>query len=398
LFDGRTVLGLDGRLRQKAKSEAVAGGEAASEESAALVEEIKEEKAAAGEEIEEEEQPLPPLQAGEDLRLHDLVVTQHFTQPPPRYSEASLVRALEKEGIGRPSTYAPIVQTIQERGYVNLINRRFYATELGMAATDILLQNFANIMDLKFTAAMEEDLDHVEEGKVDWRDLVERFYKPFAESLEKALVQAEPLTGRPAPNNVRCPQCGAEMVIRYSQSGAFFGCTCYPECQGTIPLAEEAAAEGAVEAAACPSCGAPLVLRRSRFGAFFGCSKYPECKQTLRIGRDGKPIIPPAVKRNCEICGSPMRVQGGKRGFSLVCGEEKCGNIKGIDRHGQVIDLPRFEGIKCDKCGAEMVTRLSRRGPFLSCSAFPKCRNAKPLPKDTQDKQRAAGDRAKGEE
>ena len=382
LFEGHTILGLEGRQRTKGKVETTAEDTAA-EESMALAEEIKEEKAAAGEEIEEDEQPLPPLQAGDVLRLHDLAVTQHFTQPPPRYSEASLVRALEKEGIGRPSTYAPIVQTIQERGYVKLINRRFHATELGIAATDILLQNFAAIMDLKFTASMEADLDHVEEGKVDWRELVDRFYKPFADRLEKALQQAEPLKGRPAPNNERCPQCGAEMVIRYSQNGAFLGCARYPECQGTIHLpAETTDDEAARDAPACPACGAAMILRRSRFGVFWGCSKYPECRQTLHAGRDGKPVIPPEIKRDCEICGSAMRVQAGRRGFRLVCSDEKCNNIKGIDRHGQVVDLPRFEGINCEKCGAAMITRLSRRGPFLSCSAFPKCRNAKPLPKE----------------
>ncbi len=390
LFDGHTILGLEGKLRNRVKAEAAAA-EATGEESVALVDEIKEEKAAIGEEVEDDEQPLPPLQPGEELQLHDLAVTQHFTQPPPRYSEASLVRALEKEGIGRPSTYAPIVQTIQERGYATLINRRFHATELGIAATDILLQNFAEILDIKFTASMEADLDHVEEGKVDWRALVDRFYRPFADQLEKALAQAEPLKGRPAPNNESCPQCGSEMVIRYSQSGAFLGCKRYPECQGIIPLAgEAAAAEISAETPACPACGGHMVLRRSRFGAFFGCSKYPECKQTLRVGRDGKPIIPPDIKRSCEICGSPMRVQSGKRSFRLVCDKENCGNIKGIDRHGQVIDLPRFEGIKCEKCGAEMVTRLSRRGPFLSCSAFPKCRNAKPLPTEAAKTEKPA--------
>ncbi len=369
LFDGHTVLGLGQAKKNKKKKKDKDKDDGTDEEP-------------------EEDQILPPLEQGDALALHELTPTQHFTKPPPRYSEASLVRALEKEGIGRPSTYAPIVQTIQDRGYVRLERRRFHATELGIAVTEMLQEHFPVIMDLQFTAGMEEDLDRVEEGERNWQELVDQFYKPFAERLATATEGAEPLKGKPAPNGEKCPECGADMVMRYSQRGAFLGCSQYPDCRGTLPLPGEEAevdADGEAEAMTCPLCGGRMAQKRSRYGVFLACSNYPECKHTHPLDRNGKPIKLPDVDVPCEKCGKTMVVKMSRRGPFLACpGYPECKNTKPIDKDGNVIVLPDIKGEVCEKCGSEMVVRMSRRGPFLACSGYPKCRNTRPIPKDKQ--------------
>ncbi len=375
LFDGYTVLSMEATLRKAAEKEAE-----------------KEEEAEEGEDGEKKkEQMLPPLSEHDPLRKEAVRPSQHFTTPPPRYSEASLVKALEKEGIGRPSTYAPIVQTIQERGYVRLEQRRFHATELGIAVTDLLLANFEQIMDLAFTAKMENDLDEVEEGKVDWHQLVDDFYKPFEKQLEKAGTEAETLKGKPAPGGEKCPLCGGDMVIRYSARGAFLGCAAYPECKGIKPMPGEGAGDGEdgepMEPVSCPKCGAPMIKKRSRFGDFLACSGYPGCTQTLPLTKDGKPVELPNIKMDCEKCGKEMVVKMGKNGPFLACsGYPDCKNTKHISRDGSIIHLPDLSGVACDKCGAPMIARMSRRGPFMACSAFPKCRNAKPMPGSEEER------------
>ncbi len=336
---------------------------------------------------QDEEQILPKLEQDQSLSVKDVTPSQHFTQPPVRFTEASLVRELEKEGIGRPSTYAPIVQTIQERGYVRQENRRFHATQLGMAVTGILKDNFPDIMDIKFTAQMESDLDRVEEGEVKWDKLVDGFYKPFDKRLKDAMESTQPLKGVPAPNGEKCPQCESDMMIRYSQRGAFLGCSRYPECAGTRQLpgeeGENEPDDAELEGEVCPDCGAPMVKKRSRFGVFLACSSYPNCKCTRPIAKNGKVVKLPDTKRDCEKCGKPMVVKSGRRGPFLACsGYPECRNTKHLDKNGEVVDLPEINGVTCEKCGSEMIVRMSRRGPFLACSGYPKCRNAKPIPKE----------------
>ncbi len=379
LFDGHTVLSL--ALARKKKKEEKKEDEAPDDTE--------------GRERQDEEQLLPKLDKGQDLELKEILPSQHFTQPPVRFTEASLVRELEKEGIGRPSTYAPIVQTIQERGYVRQENRRFFATQLGLAVTGILKDNFPDIMNIKFTAQMESDLDQVEEGGVEWSNLVDRFYKPFEARLKDAMESSQPLKGVPAPNGEKCPQCGADMMIRYSQRGAFLGCSRYPDCAGTRQLPGEDGSDGgegddaSLEGEVCPDCGSPMAKKRSRFGAFLACSSYPNCKCTRPIAKNGQVVKLPDIKRDCEKCGKPMVVKSGRRGPFLACsGYPECRNTKHLDKEGNVVELPEVDGAICDKCGAPMVVRMSRRGPFLACSAYPKCRNAKPIPKgETADKE-----------
>ncbi len=367
LFDGHTVLSPAAKKKKKEESE----NRDENEQNA----------------NQDEDQLLPKLDVGQALDLHGLTPSQHFTQPPVRFTEASLVRELEKEGIGRPSTYAPIVQTIQDRGYVRQENRRFHATRLGMAVTGILKDNFPDIMDIKFTAQMESDLDRVEEGQVEWDKLVDGFYKPFDKRLKEAMETSTPLKGVPAPNGEKCPQCGSDMMICYSQRGAFLGCSRYPDCAGTRQIPGEdgdmGLEEGEIENEVCPECGAPMTRKRSRFGVFLACSAYPNCKCTRPIAKNGKVVKLPDTKRICEKCGKPMVVKSGRRGPFLACpGYPECRNTKHLDKNGEVVDLPEVEGVKCEKCGADMVVRMSRRGPFLACSGYPKCRNAKPLPKE----------------
>lgn len=338
-------------------------------------------------EEDKKNQSLPAMEEDDRLDLLDLETLQNFTKPPSRYSEASLVRALEKEGIGRPSTYAPIIKTIRDRGYVRLEKRAFHATELGMAVNDMLVNNFNDIMDLKFTAAMEADLDKVESGEVDWVTLIDSFYKPFSQSVEKATEEAPALKNREWTGGETCPQCGGPLVVRYSMNGAFLGCADYPECKGLMPMPgeEETDEEGnEIPKVDCPTCGKPMIMKKSRYGKqFLACSAYPDCKTTLSVDKDGKPVELPKIERDCDKCGSPMDVKMGRRGPFLACTNyPKCKNTLPLDKDGKVIELPKVEGVVCDKCGGEMVVKMSRRGPFLSCSNYPKCRNAKPLPKE----------------
>jgi len=280
---------------------------------------------------------LPTLAEGDVLKLLKLDPSQHFTKPPPRYTEATLVKTLEKLGIGRPSTYAPIISTIQARHYVTLEKRQFRATDLGKTVTDQLVEHFADIMEVTFTSGMEERLDKVEDGEAGWLETLRAFYEPFAIDLEKAGKNMK----RPEPEQTehKCKDCGKPMLKRWSRNGPFLGCSGYPECRFTMPLdsegkpAERPKPEETDEK--CEKCGSPMVIRTGRHGRFMACSGYPKCKNTRSL--EETPEIPEDLK-------------------------------------------------KCEECGKEMVIRRSRRGLFLGCSGYPKCRNTKPLPKKKKDK------------
>ncbi len=256
---------------------------------------------------------LPELTVGEPLRLVDLVPQQHFTQPPPRYTEATLVRALEEKGIGRPSTYAPTLETIKKRGYVRVVDRRLVPTDLGRLVNHLLLQYFPDIVDVDFTAHLEEDLDRVEEGQADWVGVVREFYEPFAQDLQRAEALIQEVERKPEPTGERCPSCGRELVRKQGRFGTFIACSGYPECTYTRP---------AGIGVSCPKCGGEVVERRSRRGRiFYGCARYPACDFTSW----DRP-----TDRRCSRCGYPMAARRSRRGETLYrCVNPSC---KAVER------------------------------------------------------------------
>jgi DNA topoisomerase-1 len=331
----------------------------------------------------QEDQLLPALHVGQALDLHELVPTQHFTQPPPRYSEATLIKALEKENIGRPSTYAPIIQTIQDRNYVEQKERRFYATDLGMVVTDLLVEHFPKILDLKFTAHMEDELDDIVTGKEDMVRVLDEFYHPF----QDALKAAEKNMQRAAlPSDETCHECGAPMQVKFGRTGQFLGCSRYPDCKATRPM------EGGPRAAAvetehkCPKCGKPLMLRESKRGPFLSCSGYPKCKESFNIDEAGNPV--PSVvetEHKCPKCGKPMVLRQSARGPFLGCtGYPKCRSTLPVDEQGQPV-MPVTVNVPCPKCQGPMGVKQGRRGPFLGCLNYPKCRGTSPIPEDLKE-------------
>ncbi len=325
----------------------------------------------------EEYQNLPTVDIQTPLTLDKLTTEQKWTKPPPRFTEASLVKTLEKEGIGRPSTYASIIQTIRDRGYVRLEKRIFYANELGITVNSILLTEFPDILDYHFTADMENSLDAVEEGTVDWHKLLADFYRNFAPRVEAAVENAEPLKGRKWNGSESCPICGKFLVYRYSITGAFLGCSDFPECKGLIPLPGEGSDDGETdgEPVVCPKCGKTMLLKSSRYGKFYACSGYPDCSNIANLGADGQAVFLPDISMDCDECGTPMEVKSKRRGPVMVCPDEDCRRELPV-KDGVVIDLPKAGGIKCEKCSRPMIVRLSRRGPFLACTGFPQCHNA----------------------
>ncbi len=277
------------------------------------------------------EQILPPLSENAPVAPAAMDPTQHFTQPPPRYTEASLVKALEAEGIGRPSTYAAIVKTIQDREYAKQIDRRFYATELGTVVTDKLIKHFADIFDLRFTARLEDKLDEVEEARTDWTSVLRDFYGPFKADLEKAGEEMVHAKAQVEPSEYTCPQCEKPMVYRWSKNGKYLACTGYPDCKTTFPVDKDGKKiEAKIVDIACPVCGKALILRNGRYGPFLSCPDYPECKGIVNLDKKGGVKLP-----------SPP---------------------------------PLETDLVCSKCGKPMNLRRGARGPWLGCSAFPKCR------------------------
>lgn len=259
---------------------------------------------------EEQDSALPPLQEGMTVEFVKVESEQHFTQPPPRYTEASLVRALEEKGIGRPSTYAPTITTIMTRGYISRENKRLHPTELGIVITDIMKKYFPDIVDIAFTAGMEEKLDEVEEGKLDWHKVVADFYGPFEETLKVAEASIEKVEMEDQVSDVKCDKCGAMMVYKMGRFGKFLACPNFPECRNTMAILKDIGVP-------CPECGAKILERISRKGRkFYGCERYPECQF---VSWD----LP--VKEKCPVCGGRMVYKRGRKGEVWhVCVNEQC--------------------------------------------------------------------------
>ena len=332
----------------------------------------------------QDDQLLPPLSAAQALDLQSLDATQHFTQPPPRYSEATLIKALEKEAIGRPSTYAPIIQTIQDRGYVDQQERRFRATDLGMAVNDLLVDQFPKILDLKFTAHMEGKLDEIASAKADMVKVLDEFYYPFQEELRAAETHMERVQ---IPTSEICHLCSAPMVLKFGKTGQFLGCSKYPECKATRPIGGQPRAEAVASEHVCPKCSKPLLIRENKRGEkFYSCSGFPECKESFNIDPEGKPVRSTVeTEHKCEKCGKPMVMRQGRRGAFIGCtGYPKCRNALPVDDQGRPVPPVKVE-VACPKCGGVMAVRTGRRGPFLGCTKYPKCRGTAPVPDDLKD-------------
>ncbi len=252
-------------------------------------------------------QQLPPLKVDEKLDLEKLEKLQHFTEPPARYSEGTLVKELEKRGIGRPSTYAPTISTIQERGYVEKLEGRLKPLEIGVRVNDILVEHFPEIVDFDFTAKIEDQFDDIAEGKVGWQPVIKDFYEPFEKHLEEKTKSVVKENLDEETDEI-CPDCGAPVVIKHGRFGRFYSCSKYPDCKYTKPLLDAKTQEAAEKASEekCEKCGKPMVLKQSRFGAFLACSGYPECKQTKSLA--------PAAEVPCPNCGKKLLKRRSKRG------------------------------------------------------------------------------------
>jgi DNA topoisomerase-1 len=278
---------------------------------------------------EDEPQVLPELEEGQKVKLEELFPTQHFTKPPPRFSEASLVRELEQNGIGRPSTYAQIIYTLKNRKYVNTEKRALIPTELGRTVNGILKEHFSHIFNIEFTAHMEDELDKIEEGRDKWVDVLKEFYAPLSDTLDEIEPKLKEIKAQTQEETDEvCEKCGSPMVIKWGRNGKFLACSAYPECKNTKPLNGENGIEELDRD--CPKCGNKLVLRSGRFGRFIACSTYPDCDYTEAVST----------------------------------------------------------GVKCPRegCEGELVERRTRRGKiFFGCSKYPKCDYAvwnKPVKKE----------------
>ena len=262
------------------------------------------------EEVVSTETTLPLLSAGDSAKLNDASAEQHFTQPPARYTEASLVRALEEKGIGRPSTYAPTISTIIARGYVTREQRRLYPTLLGRMVTQMMCENFSDIVDMQFTADMENKLDRIEEENIPWKDVIREFYGPFEKTLEKAEQGIEKVKIEDEVSDEKCELCGAPMVYKMGRYGKFLACSRFPDCRGTKAILTEIGVP-------CPECGAPILEKTSRKGRkFYGCKNYPEC---TFVSWD-KPVA-----EKCPVCGSYMTLkESRKNGRWYLCSNESC--------------------------------------------------------------------------
>ena len=326
---------------------------------------------------DEEDITLPLLTQGETLKTLEINPKQHFTEPPPRYTEASLVKTLEEKGIGRPSTYATILTTIQDREYAQKDQGKFRPTELGTVVTTLLVRHFEEIFDIQYTARMEEELDEVEEGKMTWVQALHDFYKKFEKDLKKATKNMENLKAQELPTNEICEKCGGPMVQKWGQFGSFLACAAYPECKSTREIAKEetsvkdgaAAAGTEAEPEPCENCGKPMALKRGRFGQFLACTGYPECKTTRKItGSTGLPKKPDIILEEiCPQCGeAKLVVKDGRFGAFTSCGNyPKCKYIK-----------PKLMGVSCPKpgCGGELIERRTKRGKtFYGCLKYPAC-------------------------
>ncbi|MFM1891397.1 MAG: topoisomerase, partial [Pseudomonadota bacterium] len=326
---------------------------------------------------DEDETLLPPLEPGEQIDLLAIRSEQHFTEPPPRYSEASLVKALEEYGIGRPSTYASIISTLQDREYVELEKKRFHPTDVGRIVNKFLTSYFSQYVDYDFTARLEDELDAVSRGEEEWVPLLEKFWQPFKDRIDHTQEHVKRSDVTQEKIDEQCPKCGGQLAIRLGRNGRFIGCTNYPECDYTRNLNEdqESAAQPEEVGRDCPECGAKLVFKQGKYGKFIGCSGYPECRYIEPLDK------PEDTGVECPQChqGSLMKRKSRKGKIFFSCSTyPKCDYA--------VWDQPLAE--PCPNCAWPIVTLkvTKRRGAEKVC---PKCKHAEPA--EQPESQREVG-------
>jgi DNA topoisomerase-1 len=331
------------------------------------------------------ENKLPELNNGQALALNSLKADEHYTEPPPRYNEASLVKELEERGIGRPSTYASIINTIQDREYVTKLpptgrSGRFYPTEIGVVVTELLVKNFPYIFDTAYTARLEEELDSVEDGTEKGTDLLTGFYGHLSQELEHASENMEDIKRMEQPTDEVCDLCGSPLVLKWGKFGSFFACSAYDKKkEGSCTFTKEnfaakpdlntAEAQDAEEKEEyCEACGRVMVLKRGRFGMFMACPGYnedPPCKTTRKLDQKVQQKPPVPLEENCPKCGKQLVLRNGQYGEFVSCsGYPKCKYIK-----------QNLIGVKCPQCGdGDLIEKKARRGNlFYGCSNYPKC-------------------------
>jgi DNA topoisomerase-1 len=336
---------------------------------------------------------LPPLAEGDVVALQKLDTDQHFTAPPPRFSEATLVKELEENGIGRPSTYASIIATIEAREYMEKREGKLHPTELGFLVTDLLVEHFADIMNVEYTAAMEEELDQIEEGTDNLLNTLNQFWRKFEKDLKAAQKTMKDVKRMEEQTDEVCDKCGSPMVIKWGRYGRFLACSGYPDCKNTRQLAGEE--EGApqldegVASTVCPMQAehGVMVLKKGRFGPFLACSRYPDCKGTRRLvrGEGGKltvEVLPP-LDEKCPECGKDLMWRRGRFGPFIACSDyPNCKYIKKKEA--------REIGLLCPDCGqGQVVERKGRWGKFFyGCKRYPECRFTayhRPIPEPCPD-------------
>ena len=334
----------------------------------AVYEEGKDQK---DEEDEELKHKLPAVAEGELLKYRQIHPEQHFTEPPPRFSEATLVKELEADGIGRPSTYASILSTIQERDYVAKEGGRFQPTELGMVVNDLLVASFGDIFDVTYTARMEAELDEIEEGKLDWRLAMAEFYERFDKDLKHAEENMTDVKRMEKPTDLTCEKCGKPLVIKWGRHGSFIACTGYPECTYTreltvdLPDVDKTDLSEQGDEEYCENCGRSMVLKKGRFGQFFACTGYPDCKTTKPIGGKAKKPDTP-LEEKCPQCDNHLVMRSGRFGEFTACSNyPACKYVK-----------QKTVGVKCPDCTeGEIIERRSRGGKtFYGCNRYPDCK------------------------
>ena len=298
---------------------------------------------------------LPPVEEGDELLLNELLKEQKFTRPPLRYTDASLVKAMEEKGIGRPSTYASIISVLTKRHYVEKEGKHMVPTEIAYKITDMLVKYFTEIMDVGFTAHMEDDLDKIEEGGVDWHKIIADFYPGFSEQLRAASTDGDELT------DIMCEKCGHPMIRRTGKYGKYLACSNYPACSNIVSEIETVVSE-----IRCPKCGDNMIVKSGKFGKFLACPNYPDCSAIL-------PIDAKLTEEKCSACGAEMLLKKGRYGSFLEC--PKCGSKRPLNApDGGARENEKLDG-KCPDCGKPMRRMRSKTGKiYYGCTGYPDCR------------------------